>query len=96
MSGHALLTRILPELCMGSGLLIIYFSICMISLGWRTLSTVSENRMNDRTQLADLPKERKYMLNPHVSRTKTPLMTLESDLNLLTEKSTHFSSFISG
>lgn len=68
MSRHALLACILPELCMGSGLLIIYFSICMISLGWRTLCTVSENHMNDHTQLADFPKERKCRLNPHFKK----------------------------
>lgn len=42
--------------------------------------------MNDHTQLADFPKERKGKLTPHISRKKTPLMTLESDLNLPTER----------
>lgn len=52
--------------------------------------------MNDHTQLADFPKERKCRLNPRISRNKIPLMTLESDLNLLTERSPHFSFFIDG
>lgn len=52
--------------------------------------------MNDHTQLVDFPKERKGKLTPHISRNKTPLVTLESDLNLLTERTTHFSSFIFG
>lgn len=54
-----------------------------------------ENHANDHAQLADFPKERKVNLTPHISRNKTPLMTLETGLNLLTERLTCFSSFIS-